>query len=133
MARCSVWWKTPEEHLRANARVDPKTKCHLWTGAISGSGHRQIKVGPWVRAAHRVAYELAFGPVPKGMVIRHRCQHPLCVNPSHLDAERPDRDARGATEAGPALPIMGGTSGAPRWAPSIIRSNLRRLTPPCPP
>lgn len=36
--------------------------------------------------AHRVAYKLAFGIIPKGMQINHKCDNPLCVRPSHLYA-----------------------------------------------
>jgi DNA invertase Pin-like site-specific DNA recombinase len=35
--------------------------------------------------AHRAMYELAFGPFDPGLVVRHRCDRPDCVNPSHLD------------------------------------------------
>jgi hypothetical protein len=34
--------------------------------------------------AHRVSYLLTYGPIPDGMVIRHRCANAWCVNPSHL-------------------------------------------------
>lgn len=36
------------------------------------------------RRAHRVAYTLAFGPIPKGMWVLHRCDNPPCCNPKHL-------------------------------------------------
>ena len=34
--------------------------------------------------AHRVAWMLAHGPIPRGMNVLHRCDVPRCVNPDHL-------------------------------------------------
>lgn len=35
--------------------------------------------------AHRVAWEMAHGPIPLGLEVLHRCDRPWCVRPDHLN------------------------------------------------
>lgn len=64
-----------------------------------GYGRFQYE-GRLLKSAHRVAYELAVGPIPVGLLVRHTCDNPPCCNPAHLELgtnadNASDRDTRG--------------------------------------
>lgn len=61
-------------------------ECWMWTASRRALGYGQIRIGGKSRKAHRVAYELANGPIPAGMAVLHGCDNPPCVNPAHLRA-----------------------------------------------
>jgi len=78
------------------AKVGPHTDskvCWIWLAGFRQS--RGLKYGVFGTYkghgvyAHRFAYELLVGPIPKGMTIDHvktrGCTNTLCVNPSHLE------------------------------------------------
>lgn len=49
---------------------------------MNGDGYGQY--GKKAQRAHRVAYVEAFGPIPDGLAVCHRCDNPPCIEPSHL-------------------------------------------------
>lgn len=59
--------------------------CHLWTGNRSKSGYGKFKLRDGTQArAHRIAWEIAHGPIPDGLSVLHKCDVRACVNPDHL-------------------------------------------------
>lgn len=73
--------KAEKEILGFWLRVDKSGKCWTWTGYIANSGYGVYRK----QLAHRYAYRQKKGPVD-GLIIRHKCDNPLCVRPSHLVA-----------------------------------------------
>lgn len=71
--------------LDARSIPEPNSGCVLWLGPERGGygvvydkcQHRQI-------GAHRLAFELKNGPVPKGLFACHKCDVKFCINPEHI-------------------------------------------------
>ena len=74
---------TPDDRFWAQVDRRGPDECWPWQGAtIRGYGHSHANYVHYY--AHRRSYEMHHGPIPEGMVVRHRCDNPPCVNPAHL-------------------------------------------------
>ena len=83
--------------------------CWLWTDKPDTYGYGQFCLNGKKPRAHRVSYELFEGKIPDGLIVRHTCHNPTCVNPAHLivgtdldnsnDKKRAGRQARQKGEA----------------------------------
>lgn len=109
--------KTPAERLAAGLERKPNG-CLEWTGCVlKRSGHGRISVaGRGVILTHRLAWELANGPIPDGMLIRHFiCDNPPCCNVEHL---------RLGTQVDNMADMVTKRRAGPRWGSAITHCPL---------
>lgn len=66
-------------------KVHRTDDCWLWTAALDAKGYGFFRGEPISTRAHRVAYTLTVGPIPKGLELDHLCRNRACVNPAHLE------------------------------------------------
>lgn len=65
-------------------RVAP-SGCWEWARTRDKDGYGKIRVKGIMQMAHRVSYEYFDGEIQEGLIVRHKCDNPCCINPEHLE------------------------------------------------
>lgn len=90
------FWNQVDKSGDLRSEVGKEKECWEWVGSMGSNGYGRIgasgfsgaigvnKRGAYIEA-HRGAYILANGPIPDGLVVRHKCDNRLCVRPAHLE------------------------------------------------
>jgi hypothetical protein len=97
------------------SKVQITRGCWIWTAALFNGGYGAFQDEGRALGAHRVAWELAYGPIPKGLHVLHHCDNPSCVRLDHLflgtdadnmtDRDRKGRQARGLRHGSAKLTV----------------------------
>jgi predicted transcriptional regulator len=96
----------PVERFWSKVVTNDETGCREWVGHRNMFGYgvtstAGIVEGPRLPLlAHRAAWVLTHGLIPKGMVICHKCDHPPCCNPEHLFLGTQSENMRDAADKG---------------------------------
>lgn len=88
--RIEVFWSRPDRSGGPDA-------CWPWPVPCPGN-YGTFVVDGTPRGVHRIAYQIANGEIPEGMVVRHRCDNPPCCNPAHLELGTLHDNARDMVE-----------------------------------
>lgn len=102
--------------------------CHIWGGALSGSGYglgRDPRSGR-LRTVHRIRYEMEVGQVPDGLELDHfACDNRACCNPAHVrPASHRENTLRGNTFQSNNLAKTHCKNGHPLDGDNLVASSL---------
>lgn len=109
--------------------VDRSADCWQWKRGDNGAnGYGKVYIRWDAEAdrsiyayAHRVAWELTFGPIPDGLQVLHQCDNPPCVRPAHLFlGTRPDNMADAGRKGHLARDVRGTRNPGHRLEPSDV-------------
>lgn len=80
------FWEKVNKSAPVSSHAPHLGKCWYWIGTHHSTGYGMFYARPGQRArAHRFAYEMENGEIPKGLVIDHLCRIRHCVRPCHLE------------------------------------------------
>jgi len=91
---------------------EPNSGCWLWLGGTTGEGYGHFYIDGQNLYAHRCAFEAVYGHGSlDGLICRHECDNPPCVNPDHLLKGTHHDNAMDSVRRGRAHRAVGENSG----------------------
>ena len=99
--------KLTEKRFWKRIKIGLPKECWPWLGKLNSDGYgvaeSEFILGYYTCGAHRIAYGLTKGKLPKGKFVLHRCNNASCCNPDHLYAGTKKDNRRDAMLAGTAF------------------------------
>ena len=76
---------TIADKLRKHSVLDEQSGCILWIGGLDSLGYGKTAMNGFSIKAHRAAWCLKHGEIPKDRELDHKCRTRRCINTDHLE------------------------------------------------
>lgn len=110
-------------------RVKKTRTCWLWKGATNFFGYGVLKIEGRHEKAHRVAWRLTNGRIPKNRWVLHRCDVGGCVRPSHLFLGTPKDNQADMIRKGRKRQVRGSEVVNAKLNEGLVREILKATGP----
>lgn len=121
-------WEPPTIHERFWSRAERGPDCWEWQGYRRPDRYGLVggRTTPKI-LAHRLAWQLTYGPIPTGLFVCHHCDNPPCVRPDHLFLGTQTDNMRDAAKKGRIYSGIGARRAMAKVTPQQVRE-IRSLT-----
>jgi hypothetical protein len=95
--------------------------CIMWIWGHDSSGYGALRFNGKPERAHRAMWIQENGPIPEGLLVRHKCDNRLCTNIEHLELGTIQDNVRDREERGR------GSKGESRPSHKLIEDQVRSI------
>jgi len=92
-------------------KVTKTPDCWVWHGSQNKQGYGNFWYSGKCLKAHRASWMMAYGEIPSGLDVLHKCDNPACVRPEHLFLGTDVDNANDRSRKGRSKPRKGETNG----------------------
>lgn len=101
--------------------------CIVWVGCADANGYGKVTIAQKGYPAHRVAFEIANGPIPRGLIVRHKCDFPPCCSAAHLELGTHKQNSQDMVRRGRCNPPRGERSALSKLTLEQVKGIKRDL------